>query len=114
MPTGDAMPSCACEVPPFYVGDYQEESLGDDDALGGEVSLQTCKTCGTSWLKYLLESPHHSRSSRWWRVRVPAERKAQLTAQNARDFIERQAEGFQGGSLFDSTGMPVKGPMRIR
>jgi hypothetical protein len=103
---------CRCRRPPFHYTDFEVEALGMD-AHHADVEIQTCRHCGTGWLKYLLEDAAFTGSGRWWRVEVPEPRDPILLAATARDFIERQAEGFRGGSYFDSTGHRIVAPIRI-
>lgn len=105
-------PSCPCRRPPFHFADYDTVQLGED-SHGAEVSLSTCKHCGTFWLEYLIEEPHYSRSGRWWRVEVPPESRDKVSASTAREFIELQPRGFVGGSYFNSRGHAVAGPIHI-
>jgi hypothetical protein len=103
---------CPCRTPPFPHADFEVEDLGTDGAFA-EVSIHTCRRCGTDWLKYLLQDEAVPRSGRWWRVEVVEPRDPILLAGTARDYIERQAEGFAGGSWFDSTGHRIVAPIRI-
>ncbi|HEU4558400.1 MAG TPA: hypothetical protein VFS20_11145 [Longimicrobium sp.] len=103
---------CTCLTPPFWFEDFERTDLGED-ASGAEVALETCKVCGRIWLKYLIEEPHYSRSARWWRAAVPEEELSQLSAASAREFIERQASCFVGGSGFGSSGRETLGPVHI-
>jgi hypothetical protein len=51
--------------------DYDTVHLGEDDR-GAEITLSTCKSCGTIWLAYRIDEPHYRRSGRWWRVEIAA------------------------------------------
>lgn len=103
---------CACQNPPFHFERYAVDLLGEDSA-GAEVSLLTCKQCGRIWLKYFIDEPHYARAGRWWHVAVTPEQRANLSADNARDFIQAQKEGFVGGSYFDSVGLKIHAPITI-
>ena len=103
---------CECQTPPFHFTGFDTVGLGDD-AQGAEVSLLTCRRCGLVWLKYLIEEPHHSNSGRWWRVIVPKEQRDNLSIHNAREFVQRQQDGFVGGSYFSSTGMRCYAPINV-
>jgi hypothetical protein len=103
---------CPCRTPPFHHADFEVEHLGHD-GVDAEVTIQTCRRCGTDWLRYFIEEEFRSRSGRWWRVEVPEPRDPILLAGTARDFIERQADGFAGGSHFESTGHRIVAPIRI-
>jgi hypothetical protein len=104
--------SCKCQAPPFHFADYDIVELGED-LHGAEASLWTCKLCGATWLKYLIEEPHFSQSGRWWRVVVPSEKQTTMTALSAKAFVQQQQEGFAGGSYFRSTGHKVSAPIRV-
>jgi len=105
--------SCACRRPPFRFQDYDTEPIGED-RHGAEISVSTCKRCGALWLEYLIEEPHYSRSGRWWRVEIPAEHRKEVAAETAREFVEHAAEGFAGGSFFDSQGHAITAPIKVR
>jgi hypothetical protein len=104
--------NCQCHQPPFHYESFNTLSLGED-SLGAEITIDTCKKCGQSWLKLLIEQPHHSKSGRWWRVAVSAENCKTLVVANTRAFIEQQSECFVGGSFFESTGHRVNAPIKI-
>ena len=89
---------CACKNPPFYYQDYEIVSLGEDGQ--GEITLETCKTCGTFWLKYLIEDPHFSDSSRWWRAEVANNEISSISVGYAKEYIESQDQCFAGGSFY--------------
>jgi hypothetical protein len=105
--------SCKCATPPFWHLDYEGVELGMDSDRG-LVELNTCKYCGQVWFNYLIEDPHYSHSGRWWRVPVPAEARALLRVEDARDFVQRQPWCFVGGCAFDSTGHRVEAPFVVR
>ena len=104
--------SCQCKRPPFRYVDYLTVQLGED-ARGAEVSLETCRHSGAVGLNYLIEEPYYSRSGRWWRADVPPASKEVPSAAGAREFIERQSEGFVGGSFFNSQGHAIVAPIYI-
>ncbi|MDD5285970.1 MAG: hypothetical protein PHD54_08930 [Desulfuromonadaceae bacterium] len=104
--------NCKCETPPFHFLDFDQEVVGEE-RYGAEVFLEKCAVCGRTWLKYLVEEPHYSRSGRWWRVPVQSDQIAIISAETARAFIERQPWCFVGGSYFDSTGHLVRAPIKI-
>ena len=105
--------ACTCRHPPFRFTDYDTVDLGDDEH-GAEIELSTCKSCGAIWLKYFVEEPQYSRSGRWWRVEVVAGDASALSAATAREYVERSAAGFAGGSFFGSQGHAIVAPIRIR
>ena len=104
--------NCKCETPPFLFSDYVEKEIGVD-TFGAEISLHRCKCCDKTWLKYLMEEAHYTKSGRWWRVAVPQEVCASVTAEMARPYIEHQPWCFIGGSYFDSTGKLQSSPIKI-
>ncbi len=103
---------CPCRQPPFRFSDYDTIRLGED-SHGADVSLSTCRSCGAAWLVYLIEEPQHSRSGRWWRVAIPAADRHAVSTATAREVVERSAEGFAGGSYFDSPGHAVGAPIKV-
>ena len=103
---------CRCRTPPFHHADYERLDLGTD-GLDAVVSVQTCRACGTEWLHYLIEQEHLTAAGRWWRVELLDPLDPILSASTARDYIERQPEGFAGGSHFASTGHRILAPIRI-
>lgn len=105
--------TCACRQPPFRFNEYETVELGED-SRGAEVSLSTCNACGTIWLTYRIDEPHHHGSGRWWRVDIAAADASTLSAATARDHVERSPAGFVGGSFFDSPGRAVTAPITVR
>jgi hypothetical protein len=99
-------------TPPFWFEGFERTDLGED-VFGAEVSLEACKACGRIWLKYLIEEPHYSHAGRWWRAAVPEEELGEIFAASARQFIERQASCFVGGSGFGGSGRETLGPVHI-
>jgi hypothetical protein len=104
--------ACTCRQPPFWFVDYYTVHLGED-SRGADISLLTCKHCGATWLTYLIEEPHYSRSGRWWRVEITAENTIAVSAATARQCVERSAEGFAGGSYFNSRGHAITAPIKV-
>jgi hypothetical protein len=103
---------CKCRTPPFLYSDYEVATLGED-ATFGEVSLETCKQCGSVWLKYLIEDPGRTAAGRWWRVLVPNSQPVAISVDNAREFVRAQTGGFLGGSYFQSSGQVFNGRPNI-
>jgi hypothetical protein len=109
----DEVPSiCTCSKLPFNFMHFKTVALGED-SFGAEITINTCKKCGLAWLKYLIEEPHYSRSGRWWMTALPTQGSSGLSVANARQYIERQAECFAGGSYFKSTGHHISAPIKI-
>ena len=112
LPETSVQHSCFCTRPPFRGEDYNIVEIGEDGS-GAEISLSTCKCCGTIWLTYSIEWPHYSRSGRWWRVEVAAENNRSVSAATAKAFVESAAEGFVGGSFFNSRGHAITAPINV-
>lgn len=106
------MTECTCQNPPFYYLDFDEIDLGWDPRYG-EVSIQTCKKCGTKWVKYLIEEEHHSKSGRWWRAQISNEDNLALTAGNAKEYVERQEWCFVGGSFYEVGIHKIMKPIKV-
>ena len=104
---------CSCRRPPFRHTDYDTKHIGED-RHGADAAVATCKACGSVWLTYFIEEPHYSRSGRWWRVELPTDALKEVSAASARALIERSAEGFAGGSFFNSQGHAITAPIRVR
>lgn len=100
---------CSCEKPPFIYSNYDSDELGCD-STGAEVSIHTCKKCSKSWLKYLIEQPHYSKSSRWWLATLSA---TSISTELAKNYIESQKSCFIGGDYFESTGKKIGAPIKI-
>jgi hypothetical protein len=104
--------ACTCRHPPFWFVDYYTVHLGED-SHGADISHFTCKHCGATWLMYLIEEPHYSRSGRWWRVEIKEKNTNAVSAATARQYIERSAAGFAGGSYFNSQGHAITAPIKV-
>ncbi len=89
---------CKCKKLPFHYLDYEVVSIGENSL--GEASIETCKACGTAWLKFLIEEPHYSNSGRWWRTEIVPSKISGLTIEKAKEYIEEQEECFAGGSFY--------------
>ncbi len=100
---------CRCEKPPFSHLDYESSELGEDSS-GAEVSIEMCKKCGVSWLKYFIEEPHYSGSGRWWIVKLST---ASISTLEAKEYIQSQAWCFVGGSFHNSAGKKLNAPITI-
>ena len=105
--------TCRCQQPPFRYLDFAREQIGMD-AFNADVSIDTCKACGSLWLVYLIEEEHYTKSGRWWRVPISAAERKALAADNARAIIERSQWCFVGGSFHKSTGYRKDGPIVVR
>jgi hypothetical protein len=70
----------------------------------GEVTLSRCQRCTTAWLRFFIEYESFSRSGRWYRVPLPADCVAKVTAENAVAMVNEMTPRFAGGSRFNSNG----------
>ena len=100
---------CSCENPPFSYLNFDRSDLGADPS-GAEVSVDTCKKCGVSWLVYLIEEPHYSNSGRWWRAKLAT---SAITLESSKGYIESQDWCFIGGSFHGSMGKKQSAPIKI-
>jgi hypothetical protein len=91
--------SCRCQKPPFHYLDFRQEALGTD-AQGADVSIDVCKRCNSVWLVYLIEEPHYTGSSRWWRTQISRNVRRDLRIENARRTIEASRWCFVCGSFY--------------
>jgi hypothetical protein len=100
------MGECRCTSPPFDYRDYETVELGVDMTKnrGGEVSVETCKTCGRKWLRYFVEWEWHSESGRWYRGLVTDEMLESVTPESAAELLAGLPWYFYGGSYFRTTG----------
>jgi hypothetical protein len=100
-------------TPPFFYLDYESVSLGVDETKGryGEVTVETCKACGSVWLRYFIEWEWYSESGRWYRGWVTPEMIESLKPEQAPALLESLPWYFYGGSYFRTPGR--KGSGRI-
>ena len=101
------MIECVCQLPPFDYRDYEREDLGSD-SMNADIYIDTCKNCGTRWVVYLIEWPHFSKSTRWYRAPVRDDEILALCTKNAKDYIERQEWCFAGGDFYRERGIHKK------
>ena len=100
-------------TPPVSYLDYETESLGVDMTKGrhGEVTVETCRACGSKWLRYLIEWEWLSESGHWYRGLVTREMIESLRPEQAVELLEGLPWYFYGGSYFRTLGR--KGSGRI-
>lgn len=104
--------NCVCMHPPLHFEDFDVQPLacsGEEPPHGGEVSVETCRHCGTKWLKYFVEYPAFTASGRWCRGAVTNEELAYLSPASSLSFLEGLPWYLYGGSFFKSTGMVGRG-----
>ena len=109
------MSECRCMTPPFNYLDYDTVTLGVDKTNGrcGEVTVETCKTCGSKWLRYFVEYEFFSESGRWYRGLVTHEMVESLTPEQAPELLASLPRYFYGGSYFRTLGREGSGPVRV-
>jgi hypothetical protein len=109
------MTDCRCMTPPLDYTDYTYELLGIDETAGrfGEVSVQTCKACGSHWLHYFVEYEAFSKSGRWYRGLVTADMLRMLTPESTVALLESLPWYLYGGSYFGTTGRKGSGSVQV-
>jgi hypothetical protein len=107
------MPECRCMTPPFSYLDYETATLGVDETNGryGEVTVETCRACGSVWLRYFVEYEFYSESGRWYRGPVTTEMVEGIKPEQAPELLSSLPWYFYGGSYFRTLGR--KGSGRI-
>lgn len=102
-------------TPPFRHTDLDSELIGVDETNGrfGEVSVETCKTCGAKWLRYFVEYEAFTASGRWYRGLVSQETLSSLTPEGAVDALSGLPWHFYGGSYFETTGRKGVGAISV-
>jgi hypothetical protein len=108
------MSECRCMTPPFHYLDYETVSLGVDMTNNrcGEVTIETCRACGSKWLRYFIEHASFSQSGRWYRGLVTSDILESLTPEQAPELISSLPWYFYGGSYFRTLGRKGSGPLR--
>lgn len=110
------MAECSCCQPPDYQSDFDVKHFGEyDDTNGrfGEVSIETCKKCGTKWLRYFVEYEAFSRSQRCYRGIMTEEISRKVTPQNAASIIEGLEWWISSGSFFDGKHNKGSGQLQL-
>ncbi len=118
-PTGFRIPAsqeatpCRCMAPPFRAEDFNGTRIGVDESNGryGDVDVETCRACGSRWLRYFVEYEAFPRSGRWYRGRLTDELAASIRAESAARILETLDWYWAGGSFFDSAGFRTSGPL---
>jgi hypothetical protein len=107
--------NCRCFSPPFDFRDFDAEPVGVDQTNGrfGDVSIETCKHCGTRWLRYFVEYEAFSASGRWFRGLLTPELERTLTPTAAVALLQNLPWHFYGGSYFQTTGAKGTGPIQV-
>lgn len=109
------MSDCRCMTPPFRHRDFDSEVIGVDETnlRFGEVSVETCKACGSTWLCYFVEYEAFTESGRWFRGLVSPAEIQSLTPERAVAVLQGLAWHFRGGGYFRSTGQRDAGPLAV-
>jgi hypothetical protein len=97
---------CGCMQPPFYTTTFEDyKIIGTDMTLGrfGYVNIIKCNKCSNLWLHYMVEYESYSNSGRWFRGFIKEEEMADITPENAVDFLNKLDWYFYGGSYFRLT-----------
>jgi hypothetical protein len=107
--------TCPCQAPDAGASVFVSQSVGVDTTAGrfGDVSLLTCKTCGSLWLHYYVVYEGVSRSGRWFRGQIPPALTEELDPLTATQRLAQLPGYFYGGSYFASTGQWGKGPVPV-
>jgi hypothetical protein len=93
-------------TPSFDYRDFDSVEIGVDESDGrfGEVSIETCRACGSKWLCYFVEYEAFSNSGRWYRGQVSEEVVRCVLPETALEMLRSLKWRFVGGSAFGSTG----------
>lgn len=107
--------ACHCLTPPFPATDFETEVVGIDatNLRFGEVSVDTCKCCGSKWLTYFVEYEGFTASGRYFRGLATPEELHGLTPERAVAVLQGLAWHFRGGSYFRTQGERASGPMQV-
>jgi hypothetical protein len=102
-------------TPPFHYTDFSSAAIGVDKTNGryGEVSIETCRACGSKWLRYLAEFEAFTKSGRWYKGLLSEEAARSITPETAVAVLESLEWRFAGGSYFESTGFRSTGPVLV-
>lgn len=94
---------CRCMTPPFYHWDFEDRDLGVTSNYG-EIQIETCKSCGTNWLRYFWEHEGFTASGRWYKGIVDDAALSTLTPDNCVEYLESLPWYIYGGSYFNTMG----------
>jgi hypothetical protein len=65
-----------------------------------DVSILCCQTCKQHWLRYFYEIEAFTASGRWYLGAIRREQLSNLTADNAKSYLEKLDWYYYGGSYF--------------
>lgn len=105
------MSACRCITPPFHRDDFESEAIGIDmtNLRFGEVSVETCKACGSKWLQYFVEYEAFTASGRYFRGIASLEQLQGLTPERAATVLADMTWYFRGGSYYRTPGERASG-----
>ena len=106
---------CRCRTPPFRATDFDAEVVGVDVTNNrfGEVSVDTCRCCGSKWLTYFVEYEGFTESGRYCRGLVSPEALQGLTPERAVAVLQGLDWHFRGGSYFRTSGERSTDPPHV-
>ena len=108
------MTGCVCEQGGARFTEFESRDVGCDETEGrfAEVTLNRCRTCGRTWLRYLVEYEAFSRSGRWARGLINDDAAKTITPETAVAHLDGLEWYLYGGSYFDGISGRRSGPMR--
>jgi len=102
---------CGCMTPPFHHWDFDTQDLGVTSSYG-EIQIETCKSCGTKWLRYFWEHEAFTASGRWYKGIVDDSSLPTLTPENCVKYLESLPWYIYGGSYFNTMGKRGSGSIK--
>jgi guanosine-3',5'-bis(diphosphate) 3'-pyrophosphohydrolase len=102
---------CGCMTPPFYHWDFEKRELGVT-ANYGEIQIETCKSCGTKWLRYFWEHEGFTASGRWYKGIIDDTSLPTLKPENCVKYLESLPWYIYGGSYFNTMGKRGSGSIK--
>jgi hypothetical protein len=108
------MTGCVCEQGGARFTEFECRDVGRDETEGrfADVTLNRCRTCGRTWLRYLVEYEAFSRSGRWARGLISEADANTITPETAVALLNGLEWYLYGGSYFDGISGRRSGPMR--
>lgn len=109
------MTECCCLTLPSGGADFDSTVIGVDETRGrfGEVSVETCRRCGSKWIRYFVEYEAFTKSGRWYRGLISEDAARSVTPEAAVALLESLEWRFVGGSYFESTGFKSSRPVSV-
>lgn len=106
---------CACEKPTLSYTEFRSSELGIDHTNGrdAEVTIQQCKFCQRIWIHYFVEFESFPNSGRWYKGIVSKKDRAQITPENAIEFLENLQWYVYGGPYFESSAKLGQGKINL-